>query len=248
MASRNMKVFSVPTKRNPFILKSMRNNKIPNTIVTLFLGLQLIYGFNFGFIDILNKKLRSLCQCVSYVMTFFVATFIVLPFWYGFADDISFFYNILAAIHYVGVMISLHVSKYKVYNFIKDVRILEDECSNEKRLGWAASLCVFMIFVCKIVAHFYACMLFRNFCANGNVPVYMLYVASSICLEIIYIVQVVLYCYVYNTVNYLKRLVDDSRLDLRAIRKQFSLLADCCDKLTTVYGNLVSPTAESSSS
>lgn len=238
MASREI---SLHPKNNSFFFKPIRNKEIPNTITTLFLGLQLIYGFNFGFIEILDKKLQPLCKCISYFMTFVVTTLIVLPFWFGFVSDILLFLNIIALVPYVSHTIFLHITKYKLCNFIKDIRIFERNISpNETQVGWFACLCLSLTCIFKFVAALYGCVLVRYSCANGNVAVYMLFFASSMGLDIIYIVQIIIYYYIYHGVKYLKRLVDDERVDLNAIRKQFVFIADCYDKVERLYGNLVS--------
>lgn len=241
MANQKTKVISLQTKNNSFFIKPIRSKKIPNTMVTLFLGLQLIYGLNFGFIDILNKKKRTLCKCVSYIMTVVVTTLIILPFWLGIELDMVLFFHIVAIIQYVSHVIFLHFTKYKVLNFIKDMRIIrEDRCLNDKCIGWVACLCLALTCVLKYVAAFYSCVVFRLSCVNDNVVAYMLYIASTSGLDAMYLVQIIIYYYIYNSVKYLKRLADDRRSDLNVIKAHFVFMADCCDKVETLYGNLVS--------
>lgn len=241
MASHKTKVISLHPKNNSFFWKPKRNTKISNTIVTLFVGLELIYGFNFGFIDTLNKKLRPWCRCISNFMTLVVTIFIVLPFWFGFDDNLILFFNIFTIIPHIGHSIFLHVNKYKLYNFIKDIRIIaEDVCSSERRIGWIAYLCLFLTCIFKFVACLYACFISRYSCAKGNTTVFMLYVASSMGLDVMYIVQITIYFYIYNTVKHLKRLINDESPDLNTVRKHYVFIADCSDKIETLYGNLVS--------
>lgn len=236
MAGYKMNVVSLETKNNSFLIK--RNKQIPNTITTTFLGLQLVYGFNFGFIDILNGKLRNLCKYISYFMTFVIISFIALPSCFGSDTDLLLFFNINAIMQYVGHTVFFHVTKYKMYNFIKDMRINKEDL-NEKRIGWAICLCVFVTCVLKYVAAFYSCVVAGISCQSGNVTLYLLFITGTMGLDVMHLVQMIIYYYIYNSVQHLKRLAEDKQSDLNAIKEQFVLMADCFDRVKTLYGNLV---------
>lgn len=236
-----MEVNCFQPKINLYFWNPTRSKRISNTIVTLFLGLQLIYGFNFGFIEALNKKFRPLCQCISYFMTFVVTSFIVLPFWIGFDDNITFLFNIIAIVAYVGHNFFLHINKYKLYYFIKDIRIVaEDLHSKEQLIGWVAYLCMFITCVFKFLTALYACLVAKHSCAKSNTTIFILYVASSMGLDVMFVVQIIIYYYIYNGVKQLKRLIDEKQEDLDDVRKQFVLIADRSDEISILYGNLVS--------
>lgn len=234
-----MNVVSLQPKHNSYFSEPHIKKKMANSIIVFFLAFELLYGLDFGFINILNKKLRPLWKCILFMVTVILNLCLYLwPFGMHFEIDLRFLSSLIILGQYLGHVIFLRVTKYKVCNFLKDLRTIELVSSKENRVGWIACISFMISLLYRLVDMYYSHLLFDL--ESYNITVFMLYVMSSVGLDHIWFVQIIIYYYFYNAVVHLKHLADDKLSDLNEIKKLYVFIADCYDNVETLYGNLVS--------
>lgn len=236
-----MEATTVEVKSKTIIEK--RNEKpknLPISILILFFSFLLVFGFDFGFVNVMNKKLRRLCKYYSRLICFVGIITFGIPLFNGNTEKLVF--GTIYFLQLLGNVIALHTAKYKVYHYITDIRAIDiDIRSNESFGGLCAVLSCFFIWEFQLVGCLCLCFLTNFACLiPDNSPVQVLYCIFLMCLDSTPVIQILVYYYAYCAVKYLKHLVDDRKSDVIEIRKQFTFIADCCGKIQPLYGNLVS--------
>lgn len=227
--------------KNQFPVKKNRKKKLPNSIITFFLILQFVSGFHFGFINVLNKKIRNFCKLITLLICLYNSIILVLltpifvPNW-----DNMVFLGSMIFVQYCGHIILLYFPKYKVYNFVTDVRSIDDGViySKEHIIGRFACIMYGFTFVITVMLSIVVCIVTNSGCMLDNSRVNAIYMISVNGLDAIVLVQMVVNFYAYYAVNYLVKLV--GREETSLIRKQFLRVSECCEKLRGHYGSLVS--------
>lgn len=205
--------------------------------------MQLIYGFSFGFIVVLNKKIRRFCKLITLVICLCNSAALLLctPVFVS-AWDIRAFWGSLYFVQYCGHIILLCFPKYKVYNYITDIRRIDDHNivhSYEHKIGLFACIvfgCYFVI--ATMILGVAVCITTNVGCMFDNKYVNLVYMISLIGVEAIVLVQLIVNLYTHIAVIYLVSLV--GREEVSFIRKQFLFISECCEKFGKCYGNLVS--------
>lgn len=74
---------------------------------------------------------------------------------------------------------------------------------------------------------------------SGIIPGYA-YCVPIMAFDVVGVAQIFIYYYVYASLKSLKDLMKGKYVALINVRKQFVMIADCCDKISALYGKLVS--------
>lgn len=229
------------TKKNTFFIEKKIKKKLPNSITTFFLLMQFIYGFNFGFINILNKKIRNFCKLISLFICLCTSAIILLctpifmPEW-----TIRVYWGSLCFVQYCGHTILLNFAKYKVYNFVTDVRSVGDGItySKEHKMGLFACITFGCLFVITVMASVVVCIKTKLACVLDNQLVTAIHMIPLVGLDAIVLVELLVNFYTYFAVIYLAALAGSEEVSF--IRKQFLRITECCEKFGKCYENLVS--------
>lgn len=233
--------FKAKIKKNQFYVEKKLKKKLSNSIITFFFILQFLYGFNFGFIDLLNKKIRRFCKCITLLISLYTTAilFLASPIFLT-ERDIRVFWGSLVLLHYCGHMTLLNFSKYKVHNFITDIRSIYCGIiySKENNFGWLACIAFGCMLAITVMSSAVFCTATNSGCMLKNNIVNAIYMISLIGLDAIVLVQLIVNFYTYYAVEYLVGLVGREKTCL--IRKQFFRVSKCCEKFSGYYGNLVS--------
>lgn len=220
-------------------IKKPRN--LPISLKTFFLSLQFTVGHDLGFSVLINKKMRFLGICFSRVVTLvFIGIFIIPVINHDTPQRLI--WGLLGFTQVIGHVIALHSVKYKPYHFVMDIRKIDitNMWYKERTAGILASGCYLSIFVSRFLGSYTVCFYKIDQCMFDIFPFSVVYCTLLGCLESLCIVQVLIYYYVYCAFKYVKYLTDNPNAILDDIRNQFTYIADCCDKIQPLYGNLVS--------
>lgn len=236
-----MKVTAVVFISNTIMSNELENlRKLPVSILIIFLTFQFVIGFDFGFHDVLRRGIQRLFKYYSIVIYFVVFIVLGIPLVVQETDKILF--GMINLMQFVGIVISLCISKYKVYEFVIDVRAIDCNArSKENFCGVFA--CVFCLLICafNLLVRFLLCSDADSGCkVLDNWLIQVLFDVFLTCLDVLHVIQTLINYYTYCAVKYLKRLVENRQSDINNIRKQFTYIADCCNKIRPLYRNLVS--------
>lgn len=228
-------------KRNTFFVEKKATKQFPNSIITFFLIMQFIYGYNFGFIDVLDAKIRHFCKVISLLVCLCTGVILLLctPLFQS-EWDMRTFWGSLFFTQYSGHIVLLHFSKYKVHNFLTELRSIDDGIvhSKEHKIGFIACIIMGYLYLFVMVLVAVICVKTISVCMLDNKHVNAIYMICVSGLDAIVVVQLVVNLYTYYAVVYLAGLVDKEEVSL--IRKQFLRISECCEKFGKCYGNLVS--------
>lgn len=226
---------------NSFFIEKKLRKKLPYSILTFFLMLQFIFGLNFGFIDALNKKIRHFCRLTSIVICLytgiilFLSTPLFLSEW-----NMKEVGVLLIFIQYCGFIVLLNFTKYKVYNFITDIRSINDGIlrSKEHKIGLFPCIIFGCFLGISLILTVFVCMFQKVGCLSKNYFVAVMYQIALTSLDEIVLVQLIVNFYTYYAVKHVVGLVGKGKVSL--IRKQFLRISECCEKFGGHYENLVS--------
>lgn len=215
--------------------------QIPNSIMTFFLIMQYMYGFDFGFNRVSNKKLRRLCKLITLLICLYTSVILLLP-TPIFASNwnIKSLGGYMYFVQYCGHIILLYFSKYNVYNFVSDIRSVDDGIiyNKEHKIGCIALIVFASWFVMTMSLSALICLLTNAGCWVDNNRVNVIYVICATGIDAIVLVQLIANFYTYYAVTYLVGLVGKEKTSL--IRKQYLRVSECCEKFGGFYEKFVS--------
>lgn len=214
--------------------------KLPISILLIFSIFQFFIGYDFGFSDVLIRDRRFLVKCYSRFICF--VAFLVFGIPLIFHDSAKFSYAAINLTQFVSNVISLHIAKYTLFDFITDIRGIDSNVRSKENFGGSVT-CVFCLFLCSfnLVIRFVICSIVNGGCKVTDIwQVQIFYNVFLMCLDILHVTQTLSNYYAYCAVIYLKHVIQNENSDINDIRKLFTYIADCCDKIRPLYRNLVS--------
>lgn len=217
--------------------------EIPSILIWFFTSVQFAFGLNFGFNKILKKNVRFLANCFYTIIFIFFVAVIVIQILYdieikelGIATFIVY-----GLIQYSFQTICLGFSKYNLYDFIVDIYSVHTNIKWNKNnakfivtlfIIFFSTMCIIQTIICYLL-----CTI-TTLCPSFTLLLPYLNCILLISLDVIILVQMLIYFYVYHGVKYLKVSLEEK--DIKWVRKQFTAIADICDKISPTYGRLVS--------
>lgn len=236
-----MKVTTVEVRSKTIMKKGIQKpKKLPTSILTIFLTYQSIIGYDFGFHDVLRREIRNIFKYYSKFICF--VAFIVFGIPLVFPSSRTNSFMVINMAQFVGNVIALQIAKYNMYHFITDIRAININVRSKENFGGVIA-CAFCFIICtfNLVVRFIICSFGLSGCTmSDNWLVQILYNVFRSCLDIMHVIQTLVNYYTFCAVKNLKHLVDNEKSYISDIRKQFVYIADCCDKIRPLYGNLVS--------
>lgn len=219
-----------------------RKREIPSILIPFFTSIQFVLGLDFGFNKILKKNLQFPANCFCCFTSIFIitATFIQIVY-YTVNDQLTqVFYLVHGLFQYSFHVICLRVSKYNLYNLIIDMYSIHinTKWNKNKAKVIVISFVIFFsaMFVLKSTLCFMACVN-SKFCSTHFIPA-ISYCILFMSLDVITLAQILIYYYIYHAAKYLNVSFEEN--GIKWVWKQFTAVANICDKIAPTYGRLVS--------
>lgn len=215
--------------------------KFSRILLTFFLSVYFCMGLDFGFSKILKKNVQVFanyhCSFISIVIIIAILIQMVHKFLHAQVTTTGWF--TYGLIQYSLHVIFLRFSKYNLYNLILDVNSVNIGGNKKYQERLVSVIIIFfnMTYVAKNVLCFYFCATKTNDCDSIYIPGY-LYCAVLMGVDVMTLVQILIYYYIYTAAKDLVVFFKDR--EIKWIRKQFTAVADICDKINPTYGRLVS--------
>lgn len=225
--------------------KPKRN--IPIIYIITFLSIFFITGLDFGFSKVLKKNIQFFASRFSCFLSILVMSSIFLQTVYKIDNGQlkTSLWLIYLLTQYTFHAISLRFSKYKLYNLIVDVHSVD---SNTMRNTNKDTIIVNLFFFSiwnsipvGVLVSYYFCTKAVIECDTIYVPGY-LYYALIMLMSVVTVSQVLTYFHIRKASKCLNISLKDKNLDedIKVVRRQFTAIADICDKISPIYGRSVS--------
>lgn len=223
-----------------FYFKNSSRKRIPRCVSIFFLVFVFVFGLDFGFIKIFNKKYHAFFKYLSVTifMILFLCLFISVT--YNWHPYTLVLYGMTFTVFSIHGLI-LYTAKYNLYDFMMDIYKIQNEIYNKE---YRFLSCAVAYFAITLILNL---LFFLLFCLEVmDIPKIsysmQLYVSciQIFALDVVAIVQIFIYYYVYAPLNFLRKSMENASIDLLNVRKQFMMIADCCDKISDLYGKIVS--------
>lgn len=232
----NNKILNVHGPKKP-------KREIPIILISFFIGANFLIGLDFGFRKILKKNFQFIANCFCRFSSIFIITsiFIEISFKIANAQYSSLSWFMYGFFQYTFHVIFLHFSKYNLYNLIVDIYSIDIAIiSNKNKANFNLLFLFFFLFVnCTLKAVF--CYLFcinqDDLCGSIYIPGYI-YCILLMGIDVVTLVQILIYYHIYKAAKYLMVSLEEN--NIKMVRKQFTAVADVCDKISPTYGRLVS--------
>lgn len=220
--------------------KIFSKRQIPKFVKIFFIALLFGLGFDFGFISVFNKEYRFYLKLLSRIVSILIIIHLITPLVYGDLAGIGFYG--FGCLQYAIHILLLYNTKYNVYHFILNIYEIQNVIyDNEYVLLSCVTVYTLIFFLLKIILCNYLCALkvYECFTISSMIPVYA-YSAPIIAMDVLVVSQIIIYYYVHAALKYLRLQMENKFIDLINVRKQVIMIADCCDKISGFYGNVVS--------
>lgn len=218
--------------------------EIPSILNSFLITIHFTVGLDFGFSKFSKKNVKFLTNCYCRLLSIFLITAIIMQIVYKIrrAQVAASSWLIYSLIQYSMHVIFLSFSKYNLRNLIVDVNSVKKTICNNKNNPKRFVSTLVIAFCIMYTIKTSLCYLFcasetDNICDTIYIPG-QLYCALVMGMDVITLAQILIYYYIYTTVKDLVVSLVDK--DIKWVRKQFTALADICDKITPTYGRLVS--------
>lgn len=238
-------LFVIMKKDNNEINHDVSKKLIPRCLVTLFLTMNFIWGFDFGFIKYFDKKTQKRIQFVTFLINVFVMAVLSLPFCYITIEPAYAEWQLLYLLQYVIDCSVLNCTKYKLYDFIVDVSAIGFGKINKPVT--LNNYCVFILPIYVFGIHLLKYMLivyilkfeFAYFTSLLPIPC-EIYGIWYFCTDLVPFVLIIIYYYIYLRVKNLSDSVHDITINTNFVLEQYEAIADCYDKIMPLYDKIVS--------
>lgn len=216
--------------------------KIPKLHKYFFLTCLFGFGFDFGFINTVNKAYRSFVKYISIICVTVVLILCLVPFvFFEGLPQVQYIFFAFIFVQQTIHILCLRLSKYNLYHFMKDIYEVDEKIMIGKENKLLSIFIVYntITYFSKMIGNTFNCAsdkYFHKSCiANG------VYCAVIFGMDVICIAQVLICYYIYDAVKCLMRNMDIC-FDTKFIRKQYTDIANCTDKIQSLYGKMVSKT------
>lgn len=223
-----------------FYYKNSSRKQIPRCVSIFFLVFVFVFGLDFGFIKVFNKKYRPFLRSSSVLITGLLFLSLYTSVTYNRHFYTLLLYGITLTLFSIHGLI-LYTAKYNLYDFIMDIYRIQNQIYNKEYRFLSSVVAYFAI---KLVLNFFFFFLFCMQIINvaklsSSVQLYISCI-QVFALDVVGIAQIFIYYYVYASLKFLRKLMEKKNLDLKDARKEFTMIAHCCDKISALYGKLVS--------
>lgn len=216
--------------------KSSSKKQIPKFVSIPFLALLIGFGLDFGFIKVLNKKYRTFVRYLATVISaiFFLSLVISIK---GDNDSLTLLIYCIAIIIYCIHLLILYTAKYNLYDVIMDIYKIHSKIYEMEYRFLSCVMAYYLIMSLKLLFLVWS-GLREMVITSQTIP----FAVQVLAMDVVTAAQILIYYYVYASLKFLRKFVQKENLGFKNVRKQFMMIADCCDKISALYGTLVSIT------
>lgn len=215
--------------------KNSSKKRIPKFVSILFLVSFIGFSLDFGFIKVINKKYRTFLRYLSTIIAAISFLSIVIAIkWNNDLFTLSFYIAVFI-IHCIQFLL-LYTAKYNLYDVIIDIYKIHNKIY-EMEYRFLSCMVAYYLITSLLKLLFLISSCFQQAFMISNI---MPFAAQLLAMDVVTIAQIFIYYYVYASLKFLRKLMQKENLDFKNVRKQFMMIADCCDKISTLYGKLVS--------
>lgn len=217
--------------------KTKPKSEIPKSIKVLFLVLMGL-GADCGVSEILNSKIRYI---VKYYKIFFIIVEIIIlaSAFHNLSEQFWYWSNLFTSI---TTYVMLNKTKYRVYNFLKDMHNVRKGITAIEREIFGVTLSMYLVTMSLTIFSLtvYRCAYDKKFLCKGYSAEHnALYTIACQSVDVVTVVQVVIYYYIYCHVKFLRTSLKNG-LDISTFTKHYINLAEYCDKIRSFYNTMVS--------
>lgn len=232
------------------IMKKDNNNTIaddskkliPKCLVSFFLTINFIWGLDFGFLKHFDKKTQKAAQFVTFILNILAITMLSLPIGYVNIKPSHFAWHFSYLLQYIVVIFILNCTKYKLYDFLIDVSVINFKKAHKTVMinnfhGFTMIGCVFGIQIIKYMIYIFH---YKNEINSVILAVpYEIHGIWYFCIDFVPYALIIIHYYIYVNLKNIKESVYAVTFDLNNIEEQYEGIADCYDKIMSLYDNIV---------
>lgn len=225
-------------------LQNFTKRQIPKFVSIFFLTLLFVFGYDFGFTNVISKKYRSYLKLLGTIVFILTVVLLIIPaFYYLDSATLGFFH--VTCLQYTIHGFLLYITKYNVHDFITEIYKIHNKIYDKEFIFLSCVLAYNLItWILKMLVCFTQCALSGDSSTScidiiSIVPLYF-YCITFPALDLVAVAQIVIYYYIYASLKFLRQLMEKKCIDLSNARHQFVMIEDCCDKISALYENLVS--------
>lgn len=214
----------------------------PKCLVALFLTLNCIWGLDFGFAKYFNKKNQTTMQFITFLVNIITIAILSQPVLYLTLEPVIAVWQLSFLFQYVVVLFILNCTKYKLYDFLIDLKKKAKESA--KMSNFCAFLLIFYISGTQFIK--YVLFLFPftiDEVAYLNSFQVLPCEISAICYiatDFVPFVLIVIYYYVFLYLKNLRESVHKITFKINIVVEQYDAVSDCYEKIMTLYDRVVS--------
>lgn len=207
------------------------------SLLCFFITIQILFGFDFGFSSMLNKRYKALANCISLLSTVIILSFSFLCIYLGKHSGYVFLANYIIIVAFLKFRGSKHIKIFFDELLIIDKRWKTGISSNKILITmglyafsltlsrWMVSIAYAIAFGSDDVALFLATL----------VPVVPL-----VGTDLLPIISGIICHSIYKRMVFLKAGLKSTKYNLKIARVIFDDIADCFEKVRMEHNNLVS--------
>lgn len=219
-------------------------NLIPKCLVALFLTLNFIWGFDFGFIKYFDNKFRKTAQFITFLINVFVIAILSSPFC-NITKSTYVEWQLMYLLQYIIDFFILNCTKYKLYDFLIDVSVIDFGKLNKSVTlntfcGLIMITYVFGIQLIKYVLIIYITKLEIQELASLLPIPYEIYGIWYFCTDLVPFMLIVIHYYIYLCLKNLCESIHEATIGINKIIEQYTAITDCYDKIMPLCDRIVS--------
>lgn len=217
---------------------------IPKYLVSLFLTIHFVWGFDFGFTKHLDKKTQKTAQFITFLINILAIAILSFPASY-IIERPGVIWQLLYLLQYIIDLFILNCTKYKLYDFLIDVSVINFEKSHKSTMtknlcAFTTIIYLFGIQLIKYVIYLYHYKNEINSVVLLLVVPYEIYGIWYYCIDFVPFALIVIYYYIYISLKNIKDSIQEVSVHISNIVEQYESIADCYDKIMPLYDNIVS--------
>lgn len=221
---------------------TVKMRQFPKSIIYFFLLSHMIYGFDFGFSMLFKNTFGKLLHLLSSIISFAFVLMLISPliFTTTMYSDVTCWCALFA---YLGYVIVVKRSTYKIFNLITDVNEIFVMFNFEKRaISVFAIIYTSIVIATKFSFQIVNCITGNDnetHCSDFNTEYYIVYYFPYSSFDVIATAQIIIYYYIYCCIKKLKESLSHPGKDMKLALMKYAAIADCCDKIKPLYDDLV---------
>lgn len=207
------------------------------SLLTFFITIQILFGFDFGFCCMLNKRYKALANCISLLSTVIILSSSFLCIYLGKHSGYVFLANYIIIVAFLKFRGSKHIKIFFDELLVMDKRWKTGISSNKIFIimglyAFTLTLSKWMVTIAYAIAF-----------GSDNVALFLTIVLPAVPVvgtDLLPIISGIIYHSIYKRMVFLKAGLKSTKYNLKIARVIFDDIADCFEKVRMEHNNLVS--------